>query len=114
VPTAGGVDPGSHETEAPTAEQEADEAVPGAAVITAAEQAIGCRVIVYHSAGTPLEKWDLRPLHGLLDEMGKQERAALIIQSPGGGNADAAHALSSLLNDYIRELHIYVVPRPRF
>jgi hypothetical protein len=82
--------------------------VPGAEVIQAVENAVGCRVIVYHSTSASLETWDLRPLHSLLEAMGKQNRAALIIQSPGG-SADAAHALSSLLNDYIRELHIYVV-----
>lgn len=85
-----------------------DDRVPGADVIEQVEATIGCPVIVYHSAERPLEKWDLRPLHGLLDAMGKQERAALVIQSPGG-NADAAHALSSLLHDYISDLHIYVV-----
>ncbi len=55
-----------------------------------------------------MEKWDLRPLYGLLEEMGRQEQAALVIQSVGG-SADAAHDLSSLLHDYIEDLHIYVV-----
>jgi hypothetical protein len=40
--------------------------------------------------------------------MGKQDEAALVIQSPGG-SADAAHDCTSLLHDYIADLHIYVV-----
>lgn len=92
-----------------TAESQADEeSAPGEAVIEAVEQALGCRVIVYHSATTAMEKWDLRPLYGLLEALGRQDRAALVIQSPGG-SADAAHDLSSLLHDYIGDLHIYVV-----
>jgi len=85
-----------------------EESSPGAEVIETLEAELECRVIVYHSARTMLRKNDLRPLHGLLDEMGQQDKAALVIQSPGG-LADAAHDLSALLHDYIHELHIYIV-----
>lgn len=81
---------------------------PGAELISATEDELKCRLLVYHSSVTSLEKWDLRPLYGLLEAMGRQKKAALVIQSPGG-SADAAHALSSLLHDYIDDLQIYVV-----
>jgi hypothetical protein len=84
----------------------ADKTTPATPLITALEEALQMRVIVYFGVGS-MSPSDATPLHKLLEAMGAQTRAALVVQSPGG-DPDAAHFLASILHEYILELHVHI------
>lgn len=65
-------------------------------------------MLVYFGAPSyQIERGDVGPLYRLLQEMGPQDKAAVVIQS-SGGDADTAHRLVALLREYIHDLHVYV------
>lgn len=88
--------------EEPTAAEES----PAISLIREVEGLLGMRAIVYFATGS-MEQPDIRPLNRLLQQLGEQPRAALILQSPGG-DADAAFMISNLLLGYIKELHVFI------
>lgn len=91
----------------PGAAPSAEPQVPGHEVLTRLEEILEMRVVCYFAGQATMERSDVRPLFSLLEQMGPQERAALVLQS-GGGDADAAHHLAELLHEYVDELHVYV------
>ena len=78
----------------------------GAKLILQLEKRLGFPVIAYY-ARAEITGRDIRPLYRLLTAMGKQARAAIVLQSPGG-TADASQSLANLLHQYVGHLDVYV------
>lgn len=98
-------DEGSTEPDDSTSKAE-PETSPGAEVIRPLEEEIGCPVIVYY-ATLPMRRGDARALYDLLEDLGPQDEAAFVVQSPGG-DSDTAHYMATLIREYLKYVRVYV------